>query len=95
MTRASLARSTRPTHRFDPVEAAKKAAEEAKAAVAAGPVPERFKRPMSFSMLALLDVFGAITMAYIAMRLTLTYREPRPQLIEFSRILAGVLHSCS
>ena len=29
------------------------------------------------------------TMAYLAMQLTLTYREPRPQIIELSRILAG------
>jgi hypothetical protein len=83
------AQHTDTTHRFDPLAAARKAAEEAKAAVAAGPVPERFKRPMSFSILALLDLFGAVVMFYLAMQLTLTHPEPRTQLIEFLRILAG------
>src|SRR5689334_9915173 len=41
------AQHTDTTHRFDPNAAAKKAAHEARAAAAAGPVPERFKRPAS------------------------------------------------
>jgi hypothetical protein len=83
------AQHTGTTHRFDPVAAAKKAAEEAKAAAAAGPVPERFKRPLSFSVLALLDLFAALALGYSALQLTLLYAEPRPPMIELHRILAG------
>jgi hypothetical protein len=83
------AQHTDTSHRFDPMAEAKKAAEEAKAAAAAGPVPERFKRPASFTVLALLDLIGAAVMFYTAMTLTMQYPEPRPPIIEFSRILAG------
>jgi hypothetical protein len=83
------AQHTDATHRFDPVAAAKKAVEEAKAAAAAGPVPERFKRPATFTVLALLDVIGAVVMFYTAMRLTMEYPEPRAPIVEFSRIAAG------
>lgn len=83
------AQHTGTTHRFDPVAAAKKAAEEAKAAAAAGPVPERFKRPVSFSILALLDLFAALALLYNALQLTLAYAEPRPPMIELHRMLLG------
>jgi hypothetical protein len=83
------AQHTDTTHRFDPIGAAKKAAKEAAATAALGPIPERFKRPMSFTVLALLDLIGAGVMFYAAIRLTLEYPEPRPQIIELSRILAG------
>lgn len=83
------AQHTDAAHRFDPVAAAKKAAEEAKAAAAAGPVPERFKRPMSFSILALLDLFAAVALFYNALQLTLLYPEPRPPMIELHRVLLG------
>jgi hypothetical protein len=83
------AQHTNTTHRFDPSAEAKKAMQQAKAAEAAGPVPERFKRPASFTVLALLDLIGAAVMFYTAMQLTMQYPEPRPPIIEFSRILAG------
>jgi hypothetical protein len=84
------AQHTDATHRFDPVAAAKNAADEAKAAAAFGPIPERFKRPLSFTMFALLDAIGAVAMFYIAMQLTMRHPEPRPPIIELSRIAAGV-----
>lgn len=84
------AQHTDTTHRFDPVAAAKKAVQEAKAAAAAGPLPEQFKRPSSFTVYALLDAIGAIVMFYLAMQLTMKYPEPRAPIIEFSRIAAGV-----
>ena len=83
------AQHTDATHRFDPIAAAKKAAEHAKAAAGAGPVPERFTRPMSFSVLALLDLIGTAVFFYTALRLTAEYPEPRAPIIEFSRILSG------
>jgi hypothetical protein len=83
------AQHTDVSHRFDPTAGAKKAAEDAKATVAASHVPERFKRPASFTVYALLDVIGAVVMFYTAMQLTMQYPEPRPPIIEFSRIAAG------
>lgn len=77
------------THRFDPVAAAKKAVQDAQAAAASGPVPERFKRPAAFTVLAILDLIGAIVMVYAALQLTMRYPEPRPPFAEFSLILAG------
>jgi hypothetical protein len=86
------AQHTDASHRFDPSATAQHAARDAaatNAAAAAGAVPERFKRPVSFSVLALLDVIGAIMLFYAALQLTLQYPEPRPPIIEFSRILGG------
>lgn len=84
---------TSTTHRFDPFEATKKATEEAKAAAKAaaeaGPAPEQFKRPASFSVLALLDLFAGMALLFNALRLTTTYAEPRPPIIELYRMLAG------
>ena len=68
-TRASHARSTR-TRRIASIRPPRRRrpTEQAKAAAAAGPVPERFKRPASFTVLALLDLIGAAVMFYTAMR---------------------------
>jgi hypothetical protein len=86
------AQHTDATHRFDPSATAQHAARDAaatNAATAAGAIPERFKRPASFAVLALLDLFAAMVFAYNAVRLTNLYTEPRPPIIEFYRILSG------
>jgi hypothetical protein len=82
------------THRFDPTAAAKKAMDEAKAAAAAGPVPEKFVRPLPFSVLAILDIVAGMSLLFHALFLSTQPPQPLAPYTEFLRIFclaAGAL----